>query len=160
MNPSLNTSVKTIVSFVPEAELAIKLLSLLESEQSALTSFQVDTMETLLEEKFLLLNNLSHYSQQRYQALAANGFEANESGMKNWLTQNNNAQVDSAWQAFQNTLTRSKEANRVNGVLVTKQFNRNQQMLTALQGPNSSAKFYGPNGQTANASSLRNGIVA
>jgi len=156
----VKTSLKTLVSFVPEAELATKLLSLLENEQTALTNFQVDAMETLLEEKFLLLNSLSHCSQQRYQALAANGFEANESGMKNWLSQNNSTQVDSAWQSFQNTLTLSKEANRVNGVLVTKQFNRNQQMLNALQGPNSAAKFYGPNGQTANSSGLRNGIVA
>ena len=151
---------KTLVSFVSEAELATKLLKLLESEQSALINFQVDAMESLLEEKFLLLNNLSHCSKQRYQALADNGFEGNESGMKSWLNQNTSAQLNAAWQAFQNTLTRSKEANRVNGVLVTKQFNRNQQMLTALQGPNAAARFYGPNGQTANSSALRNGIVA
>lgn len=151
---------KTLVSFVPEAELANKLLSLLESEQSALMSFEVDAMEALLEEKFLLLNNLSHCSKQRYQALVDNGYEANESGMKNWLSKNPDTQLQTSWQSFQHTLSLSKEANRVNGVLVTKQFNRNQQMLNALQGPNAAAKFYGPNGQTANSSAMRNGIVA
>lgn len=151
---------KTLVSFVPEAELANRLLSLLEKEQAALTTFQVDAMEALLEEKFLLLNTLSQCSKQRYQALADNGFEANESGMKTWLSKNLNTPLHASWQTFQHILSLSKEANRVNGVLVTKQFNRNQQMLNALQGPNSAAKFYGPNGQTANSSAMRNGIVA
>lgn len=151
---------KTSVSFVSEAALATQLLSLLESEQAALMSFEVDAMEALLEEKFQLLTNLSQCSKQRYQALAENGFEANESGMKRWLSQNLNAQLHSSWQSFQHTLSRSKEANSVNGILVTKQFTRNQQMLNALQGPNAAAKFYGPNGQTSNINGMRSGIVA
>lgn len=142
-----------------EAGLANQLLSLLEKEQSVLLSFQVDAMEHLLDEKFQLLNKLGGYTKKRYQALADNGFEANESGMKNWLKRNQEPTLLALWQDFQNTLSSSKEANRLNGLLVAKQFNRNQEILNTLNGSNST-HFYGPNGHASSNNSMRSGVVA
>lgn len=150
---------QTSVSFSVEAQLAIKLLGLLESEQSVLLSSKVDAMEKLLEDKFQLLNELSSNTQKRYQMLAGKGYDANETGMKKWLAEQNETSLLMAWSGFQETLSRSKETNRVNGILVTKQFNRNQQMLIALQGSTNGGGFYGPNGQAANSSSMRNGLM-
>lgn len=148
----------TPVSFDAEAKLAVKLLSLLENEQTVLLNFQIDMMEHLLEVKSELLNELGNETRKRYQALADNGFEANESGMKNWLRRHTDVALQAAWMLFQDTLSHSKEANRVNGILVTKHFNRNQQMLNVLHG--NAGGFYGSNGQATINSGMRGGIVA
>lgn len=149
----------TQVSFDTEAKLASKLLSLLENEQTVLLNFQIDMMEHLLEVKSELLNELSQETKKRYQALADNGFEANESGMKHWLRRHQDVALQAEWTLFQDTLSHSKETNRINGILVTKHFNRNQQMLNVLHGSNV-GNFYGANGQATISSGMRGGIVA
>ena len=149
---------KTSISFDPEARLVVQLLALLEEEQSALMSFQLDTIERLLDEKTQLLNQLGKLTHERYQALAGNGFESNEAGMKRWMDSNPESKTHADWQSFQHNLAQSKETNRVNGILVTKQFNRNQQILNALNG-SGTGNFYGPNGQAAVQPGMRGGII-
>lgn len=151
---------QTSISFSVESQLATQLLGLLESEQAVLVGIEIEAMEKLLEEKSQILQQLNISTQKRYQALAEKGFEANEAGMKNWLAQQNEAGLFSEWTGFQNALSRSKEVNRVNGILINKHFTRNQQLLNVLQGNHNSGGFYGPDGQTANQPALRNGIVA
>lgn len=147
-----------MIAFDAEAALVEKLQALLEQEQSALASFQIDVIERLLDEKTQLLNQLAIQTQQRYQTLASLGYEGNETGMASWLASRNEPQIHAAWQSFQANLTRSKEINRVNSVLVTRQFNRNQQILNALNSAGT-GNLYGPNGQAAISMGMRGGIV-
>lgn len=151
---------QTPVSFGLEAQLATRLLGLLESEQAVLVSLEIEAMEKLLEEKSQLLHELGSSTQKRYQALAGKGFEASEAGMKKWLAEQNEASLFKAWTGFQDTLSRSREVNRINVILITKHFNRNQQMLNALQGRQNDGGFYGPDGQAASSATLRNGLIA
>lgn len=147
-----------MIAFDAEAALVEKLVTLLEQEQFSLASFQIEAIERLLDEKIQLLNQLAIQTHQRYQSLTSLGYEGNETGMANWLASRNEAQIHAAWQSFQANLTRSKEINRVNGVLVTRQFNRNQQILNALNSAGA-GNLYGPNGQAAVSMGVRSGIV-
>lgn len=148
------------ISFDVEAQLASQLLALLEQEQAVLIGAEVEAMEQLLQEKSGFIQQLSLASQQRYQALAAMGFDASEEGMQRWLLQHKDAALAASWAQFQDVLARSKETNRVNGLLINKHFSRNQQLLDVLQNTHKTSQFYGPDGQASAASKLRPGITA
>lgn len=148
------------ISFQAEAQLASQLLALLENEQSVLIGSEIEAMEQLLQEKSQLIQQLSLASQQRYQAVADAGFDASEEGMQRWLLQHNDSALAKHWAQFQETLTRSKETNRINGLLINKHFSRNQQLLGVLQNTQKSGQFYGPDGQASSGSAVRGGITA
>lgn len=150
----------TTISFEQDAHLAQQLLMLLHKEQSSLVAIDVDAMERLLEEKSVLLNQMSEVAQKRYQRLAGFGFEASELGMTAWVKQQKNQIIQAAWNNFQKMLIQAKEMNRLNGVLIGKHFQRNQEMLTQLQlAANGTTSVYGKNGQTSGVGRQRSALI-
>ena len=153
------TSTKQI-SFVQDAQLVADLLETLSREQASLVMADIDAIESLMEEKAVLLQRINMTAKSRYAELAANGFEANESGMLAWLKHQAKPAVNEQWLNFQKTLSQAKEMNRLNGVLINKHFNRNQQLLNHLQGNSSAGDVYGKNGQAKSYAQARGSFVA
>jgi flagellar biosynthesis protein FlgN len=145
------------ISFEQDSQLVTRLLEDLQFEQTALVKADVGRIESLLDKRLQLLQSLSMAAKNRYDALALNGFDANEIGMAAWLKQQAKPALNLAWQKFQKSLAQAKEMNRLNGILINKHFNRNQQLLTHLQGGSSSASVYGKNGQAQVQSTMRGG---
>lgn len=149
MNTANQASLPAI-SFDADAALVAKLVQDLQHEQTALVSADMDTIEKLVEQRAEVLQALGEAANQRYAALVAAGFEGNEAGMEKWLKLRASQAIDSAWIDFQKQLAQAKELNRLNGVLINKHFQRNQEKLEVLQGKspdNSSTQLYGKNGQ-------------
>jgi flagella synthesis protein FlgN len=134
--------------FEQDARLVDELLFLLTREQMSLINADIDAIEGLLDEKSMLLQSINASVQVRYQALSNDGFEPNEDGMASWIGKNAQLELMHVWQDFQNTLVQAKELNRLNGQLINKHFNRNQQFLHQLQGNTATNAVYGRNGQT------------
>ena len=141
--------------FHQDAKLLSDLVALLNKEQSTLVEMDIDEMERILDLKSALIQRITESSRQRHQALASEGFDANENGMANWIRANE--REHSAWQAFQANLEKAKELNRVNGQVINQHFKRNQQALNQLQGQpvNNNTGLYGANGQTSTAKHSR-----
>jgi flagella synthesis protein FlgN len=57
-------------------------------------------------------------------------------------------------------LARTKETNRLNGVLINKHFSRNQQILNHLQGKPEAGNMYGKNGQAKTSAYNRSVLMA
>ncbi len=148
-----------VISFEQDAKLANELLDILSREQTNLIAADIDAMEVLLEEKGILLNQINETMHNRYQSLKNSGFDPNEEGMMEWIKLQDKPSVRQAWILFQKTLTQAKQMNRVNGLLITKHFNNNQQKLNWITG-NSNPGVYGSNGKTTSQSYLRSGISA
>lgn len=146
------------VSFEKDAALVSELLNDLQSEQSALVSADLDTIERMVDKRVELLQGLGAAANARYDALAAAGFEPNEQGMSAWLKKQSSQLLDQAWVSFQQQLVQAKELNRLNGILINKNFQRNQEKLDALNGKTSAPQFYGKNGQAHRANSSRSGF--
>jgi len=127
------TSIQS-VSFKQDAQLVNQLLAMLSLEQTNLIMVDVDAIEALLEEKSVLLQRINLAAKSRYEALAVNGFESSEVGMTAWLKQQAKPALNESWADFQKALSQAKEMNRLNGMLINKHFNRNQQLLNHLQG--------------------------
>lgn len=153
------TSIKKI-SFEQDAHLLNNLLETLMREQTSLVIADIDTIETLIEEKSVLLQSINITAKSRYEALAANGFEPSEVGMVAWLKHQAKPAINELWESFQKTLNQAKEMNRLNGMLINKHFNRNQQLLNHLQGNSSASDVYGKNGQAKSQSPSRSALMA
>ncbi len=146
------------IRFQADAALVAQLLQALQQEQQALIAADLPAIEAMLDGRNALLQSISMVAQQRYEALAAAGFAGSEAGMADWLAQQQDTQLHQAWAAFQQQLQQAKELNRVNGLLINKHFQRNQERLDSLHGRHSSPQFYGKNGQSQNLSGLRGGL--
>jgi len=140
--------------FEQDAKLLNELLFLLSREQVSLINADIDSIESMLDEKGNLLQRINASVQVRYKALFKAGFEPNENGMAAWVRKDTLPQQVEAWQNFQKTLEQAKELNRLNGQLINKHFNRNQQFINHLHGAPSTG-VYGPNGQTTSQSYSR-----
>lgn len=147
------------VSLEQDAKLLSELLALLNVEQSNLVKADVDAVEAILEKKSLLLQQLNLAARARYDTLAANGFMASEAGMDAWVQSQGKQSIAQAWAKFQLALIQAKELNRLNGILITKHFNRNQELLNHLQGKAGSDSVYGRDGQAKSATTTRGGLV-
>lgn len=148
------------ISFEQDAKLVKTLLDELTLEQAALVKGDINLVETVIDRKYTLLQQLSNVAKNRYEMLANNGFEANESGMVTWIKRQNNASLQKSWNAFQLMLTRTKETNRLNGILINKHFSRNQQILNHLQGKPEAGNMYGKNGQAKTSAYNRSVLMA
>ncbi len=156
---AITTSVKPI-SFALDAQLAEELLTTIRKEQAALIKADVSAVEQLLDEKSAVLQRMNTAVLNRYEALAANGFEPNEEGMTAWLKNQAKPSLDQTWAAFKKTLVQAKELNRLNGILISKQFNLNKQLLNHLQGNSASGDVYSRNGQAKSQSGSRGVLLA
>ncbi len=148
------------ISIEQESSTVGRLIEILEQEQSCLIQADLEQVQTLLEEKSALLQNLNLLSQERYQWLSAAGFPANESGMSDWLKENREHALQTSWLTMQQALLKAKELNRINGMLINKHLTRNQQLLSTLRGQTEIDQFYGPSGQTTSNGRLRGAVIA
>lgn len=147
------------VSFTQDALLVAELIALLEREQTHLVKADVDAIEAILEEKSLLLQRLNLAAKARYQLLQTLGFSANEAGMSAWVEKQAKKDITTAWVNLQKSLAQAKELNRLNGTLISKHFNRNQELLNHLQGNNDANSVYGPDGQAKTKGPSRSGLI-
>lgn len=148
------------ISFEEDSKLVQQLADLLEREQNSLVANKIDEIETLIDLKARLLQQINHIAKNRYAALAEKGFRPNENGMIDWVNDQSNQVIKDNWKVFQDMLVRAKELNRLNGLLIAKHFNRNQQMLNHLQGATQKSSVYGKDGQTAANRNLRSPLTA
>ena len=156
---AISTSLKPI-SFALDAQLAEELLATIRNEHSALIKADIHAIEQLLDEKSVVLQRMNSAVLNRYEALAVNGFEPNENGMAEWLKIQAKPTLNQAWVAFKKNLIQAKELNRLNGILISKQFNLNKQLLNHLQGNSASTDVYSRNGQSKIQSGTRGALLA
>lgn len=146
------------VSLAQDTQLLNDLLALLGREQAHLVKADVDAIQAILEEKSILLQRINLAAKHRYDALGAKGYQANEAGMEAWVQHESKQATSTSWANFQKSLSQAKEMNRLNGVLISKHFNRNQELLNHLQGNSSADSVYGKDGQSKSQAPTRSGL--
>lgn len=132
-----------------ENRMARLLLEVLKKEQAQLIAAGVDSLDALSQEKNHLVARMTELASQRYRALAANGFEAQEEGMRAWLGSIDSATVNQSWQELLETARAARDINRNNGILISKHLARTQSALSVLRGGAPGDSLYGPNGQSS-----------
>lgn len=144
-----------------EQQLITSLVDLMKQEQQFLVSADSDGLNTITPQKSVLVQQAAALAGQRHRALGAAGFAAQEAGMEDFLSTNNDDAARALWLALLERSREAKELNRVNGMLINKQLTSTQVVLNAMRTPTGVADtgVYGPGGQTAAAGPSRRFVV-
>jgi flagella synthesis protein FlgN len=123
-------------------------LVLLEREQQALASGDVERLLTLAAEKTDSFGRLARLGEARGGALAAAGLAADRQGMESWIERHPEAGgTRRDWQELLDLAERARALNRSNGNLIAARLAHNQQAFAALMAAANQAALYGPDGQ-------------
>jgi flagella synthesis protein FlgN len=144
-----------------EHSLMTTMLKLLKQEQTLLVSADTGGLNTMTPQKSQLVAQMAQLAAQRHQALASAGFPAQEASMDGYLAQAGNADASALWQDLLALTREAKELNRVNGMLINKQYQNNQTIITAMRTPTAGAEgaIYGPSGQAVSGGASRRFVV-
>ena len=135
-------------SLVKEQQIMQTLQQLLLQEQAVLIEASIDGLVELTQEKSSLIGDLGRLAKQRHLALAANGFNTNESGMLEWIASIPSVDIAAGWNSLLSMTKEARELNRINGMLIGRHLLRNQSELNVLQGKPQNSNFYGRDGQS------------
>jgi flagella synthesis protein FlgN len=134
---------------------------ILKLEQAALIAGETDQLESITQEKNILIKQLTDLEKIRKSTLINGGYESNINGTETYLAQcGETDQVSIIWHQLLGISKEAKEFNRTNGVLINRHITRNQATLNILQRNDPSANLYGPNGQATNKSISGRGFSA
>jgi flagella synthesis protein FlgN len=134
------------------------LLELLQREQEHLIHADLEALTAVTAEKEKAVARMTELALQRHRTLLAAGFEASENGMQHWIGKADAAAAKS-WNELLEIARQAKEANRVNGMLISQHMARNQNALNVLQGNPQGGNMYGPDGQTTSQPTSRTLVV-
>ena len=134
------------------AELATvqQFIELLQQEQIALVSADIDTLLPLSTQKSKLADELRNFGQARAELLARFNLSADRQGMSSWIAQqaeNQRQTIQGLWDALLQAGASAQRLNDTNGKLISIHMQHNQLALNTLANAANNASVYGPDGQ-------------
>lgn len=138
-------------SFLKDEVTALReFVRILQREQEALSSGDVEGLISLVADKTRLSGRLANYADQRNEILMASALPADRSGMETWLAaQGPESQASRKdWEDLLALAAEARALNETNGKLIATHLQHNQQALNTLLAASNQAALYGPDGQT------------
>ena len=134
---------------------------LLRLEESALIDGNVEKLSKLTHDKSTILSHISKLEIERKAYLQKHGYSGDANDMHDYFNKTlSEVAAAEEWKKLLDLSERAKESNRTNGILINRQFIRNQNALNILQQNSPSESLYGANGQsTVNSISGRRVVV-
>ena len=131
-----------------------QLLDCLKLEKQSLDNNQIEQLSEIAEQKQVLIDQLQKLDKQRSASCAEKDFNT-------FITDSNNPALTDQWNITRKTISDCQQQNEVNGRLLKKRSEINQDILTILTGRNQQAdQTYDAQGSQTNSASLLNGIKA
>ena len=135
-------------TLVAEAQTVEQFVALLKLEQTSLSRGDTDALPGFADQKMQFAAQLNEFAAQRNAALAAQGFDADRSGVEAWCAKHPKEKVAAkAWTTVLALAGEARELNRLNGELIRLRMQYNAKALEALRGGASTLDLYGPDGQ-------------
>jgi len=131
-------------------------IALLETEQAALKTGEVDQLPGLADAKSALATKLAKLAAERGQALSNEGCSSDRAGIAAWSARHpQEKDAPRLWTEIAALAAKARELNRVNGELIALRMQYNAKALEALRGGDKALDLYGPDGQATGAVSRR-----
>lgn len=126
-----------------------RLAELLADEAERLKVRNIDGLDQLLAAKFEALQAANSVDERRRRCLTEAGYEAGEAGMRRYLADQGDRQLDACWQDALQLLQRVRALNEANGRIIHRGLADIEQLLGILRGDGGQAvTTYGRSGQT------------
>lgn len=159
---STNLSLPKLDQCLQQEVIEMTLLAeLLRLEELALIDGNVEKLSKLTQDKSKLLSLVSKLEIERKTHLQMQGHSADANGMQDYFNKNlPEVAAAEEWKKLLDVSEKAKESNRTNGILINRQFIRNQNALNILQQNSPTESLYSANGQsTTNSISGRRVVV-
>ncbi len=114
----------------------------LAREQGILGQRDVEPLFALAEEKNRYARQLQQFADSRATVMAQAGLENNRAGIEHLLGSENLG----AWQTYLAAVTRARDLNEANGIVLTQRLSHNHQALAILMAHSDQPTVYGPDG--------------
>ncbi len=124
-----------------------RFIDLLQQEQAALISANVDALLSISDTKLKQADVLSALAKERVAMLIGAGFGTDAAGVNDWLASQPQVVTD-AWHKLLQSAQAAQRINQTNGKLIQTHLQHNQQALSALINASNRANIYGPDGQS------------
>ena len=127
-----------------------QLAGLLEREHALLTANDVDTLETVMEERQVCVGRLLRAEEERRSLCRSHGYETDAVGVEKLMAWCDPCgTLKAGWADCSNGAARCRDLNDRNGALVVARMKRVETLLTVLTGQPQDAPTYGPKGAYA-----------
>lgn len=139
-----------IADLQAEAAAFTDFFELLRTEQAALAARDIEALLQIAPAKSDHIRILNDLARRRGAYLTGQAFNADRSGMAQWLIVHGGADrgpLCAAWQQLIDTAAQAQALNRENGVMIETRLQHNQRLLSALAS-GAQPSLYGPDGQT------------
>lgn len=131
-----------------------QLVDCLKQEKQALSENKLEKLNDISSEKQLLVDQLNQLDQQR----AAN---STENDFDDFIANSHNLQLIKQWNLTRQTISECKKLNEINGRIIHRHSQINQDILSILSGRNEPAdETYNAQGNQSSNNSLLGGIEA
>jgi flagella synthesis protein FlgN len=126
------------------------LAGLLEREHELLAANDVETLETVMEERQACIGRLLRAEEERRSLCRSHGYDADAAGVEKLMSWcDPRATLKARWADCANGAARCRELNDRNGALVAARMKRVETLLTVLTGQPQESPTYGPKGAYA-----------
>jgi len=133
-----------------EVSALTELADLLDREHALLVANDVETLETVMEERQVSVGRLLRAEDERRSLCRMHGRATDAAGVEQLMAWcDPRGTLKSLWADCANGATRCRELNERNGALVTARMKRVETLLTVLTGQPQDAPTYGPKGAYA-----------
>lgn len=123
--------------------------AILQLEQQALVSGDIDRLIPVVDEKTRLAARLNQFAEQRQRLISTAGLPNDRTGLEAWLArQPLNTQDRAGWKELLALTSEAQTLNETNGKLIAMRIQHNQQALNVLLSAANQTTLYGPDGQT------------
>ena len=124
------------------------LLELLNKEQQALKTREAETLEAIIKDKAIHLSLLEQSAATRQQWSEMQGVAGNADAWKTMLEDSKQPKLSESWQQLKALMQACRDANEINGKLLTRSEEIFTRVSGILRGQNQRVSLYGASGRT------------
>jgi len=132
-----------------------QLLVALDNEHKALVDKNIDSIQTISEEKIVLMEHLEDLNKERRNLLDNAGLDITSTGVGDFLQNSNSPrapQMKALWDEISNISKQCDKQNNINGIIIESNKRHTENALSILQGKSQNTELYSNKGESIKSS--------
>lgn len=147
---------KTILPLLQEISSYLQqLLNALNNEHKALSENDLQSVQTIAEEKILLMEHLEDLNKERRTLLETAGLDITSTGIADFFQNSNSPrapQMKALWEAISTLSSQCEKQNNINGIVIEANKRHTENALSILQGKQQKTELYSKKGASIKSS--------
>ena len=132
-----------------------QLLVALNKEHKALVDKNIDSIQSISEEKIVLMEHLEDLDKERRNLLDNAGLDITSTGVGDFIQNSNSPrapQIKALWNEISNISKQCDKQNNINGIIIESNKRHTENALSILQGKPQNTELYSKNGESIKSS--------